>query len=166
MLMHDLPPDDPDVVADRPLAGPNQWPADCPGFREAVTAYDTAMRALAAGLTRVIALALGLEADAMDAAFARPTTFLRLLHYPPHPTDAPARLYGSAPHTDYGFITLLAQDAPKYSNEFLNIGVGARSRSPATRTCAPSSATTATPSTTSSSPGSSARASSRSSRVA
>ncbi len=35
-------------------------------------------------------------------------TFLRLLHYPTQPAEE--GLFGSAPHTDYGFITLLAQD--------------------------------------------------------
>jgi isopenicillin N synthase-like dioxygenase len=41
---------------------------------------------------------------------ASPTTFLRLLHYPPHAVDAPEDAFGSAPHTDYGFITILVQD--------------------------------------------------------
>ena len=40
--------------------------------------------------------------------FAKPTTFLRLLRYPPQRQED--GLFGSAPHTDYGFITLLAQD--------------------------------------------------------
>ncbi len=40
---------------------------------------------------------------------AEPTLGLRLLHYPPQADEAD--LYGSAPHTDYGFITMLAQDA-------------------------------------------------------
>jgi hypothetical protein len=35
---------------------------------------------------------------------------LRLLHYPPHPVDASDDQFGSAPHTDDGIVTLLAQD--------------------------------------------------------
>ena len=61
-------------------------------------------------LLPVLALALGLDRDWFAPYFAQPTTFLRLLHYPPQAVDAPDDAFGSAPHTDYGFITLLAQD--------------------------------------------------------
>jgi isopenicillin N synthase-like dioxygenase len=33
-----------------------------------------------------------------------------MLYYPPHPAQSPDDLFGSAPHTDYGFITILLQD--------------------------------------------------------
>jgi isopenicillin N synthase-like dioxygenase len=36
---------------------------------------------------------------------------LRVLHYPPHPGAFDGNLYGAGPHTDYGGLTLLAQDA-------------------------------------------------------
>ena len=36
---------------------------------------------------------------------------MRLLRYPPHPAAANDGQFSSAPHTDYGIITLLAQDA-------------------------------------------------------
>lgn len=110
MMMHELAPDDPDVLAGKPLQGPNQWPPSLPGFKDAVLAYNNALEGLSRRLVQAIAVGLGLEADWFDAAFRRPTTFLRMLHYPPHPADAPADLFGSAPHTDYGFITLVAQD--------------------------------------------------------
>jgi isopenicillin N synthase-like dioxygenase len=110
MLMHELPEDDPDVLAGAPLAGPNQWPASLPGFRPAVRAYVEALSGLARRLVRVVALALGAPVDALDPYFARPTTFLRLLYYPPQAPQSPADLFGSAPHTDYGFITILLQD--------------------------------------------------------
>jgi isopenicillin N synthase-like dioxygenase len=58
----------------------------------------------------VIARALGADEAAFAAAFDPPTTWLRLLHYPPQPPTSPDDLYGSAPHTDFGCITLLAQD--------------------------------------------------------
>jgi isopenicillin N synthase-like dioxygenase len=108
MLMHEVPPDD--LRFGTPLNGPNQWPAGLPDFREAVQAYDTAMREFCLRLLRPIALALGAPRDALLPFFQRPTTFLRLLHYPPQPPDAPDDAFGSAPHTDYGFITILAQD--------------------------------------------------------
>ncbi|MFO1029072.1 MAG: 2-oxoglutarate and iron-dependent oxygenase domain-containing protein [Acetobacteraceae bacterium] len=107
MLMHEVAPDDPRYG--RPLDGPNQWP-DLPGFREPVEVYERAMHACCLRLLRPIALALGLSPDWMLPYFQQPTTFLRLLHYPPQPADAPDDAFGSAPHTDYGFITILAQD--------------------------------------------------------
>ncbi len=67
------------------------------------------MRDLGRRLASVIAVALGAPADHFDAAFAEPVTFLRLLWYPPQPPASPDDLYGAAPHTDYGFLTLLAQ---------------------------------------------------------
>jgi len=111
MMMREAGPDDPDLRRGAYLTGPNQWPAGLPGFREAVTAYHDALAALGLRLVRVIALALGTDPAALVAAFDPPTTWLRLLHYPPRPATAPEDLYGSAPHTDFGFLTLLAQDA-------------------------------------------------------
>ena len=88
---------------------PEPWP-DLPGFREPVEAYETAMRAFCLRLLAPMALALGLPRDWFLPHFVQPTTFLRLLHYPPHARDAPDDAFGSAPHTDYGFVTILAQD--------------------------------------------------------
>lgn len=110
MVMHELAPDDPDVLAGAPLAGPNQWPASLPGFAQAVQAYERAMAGLARRLVQAVAVALGSAPETLDAHFLRPTTFLRLLYYPPQPPTTPEDVFGSNPHTDYGFLTLLAQD--------------------------------------------------------
>lgn len=91
------------------LAGPNQWP-DLPGFRERVERYHDAMWQLGVRLVDLVADALGDAAGVIRSAFDPPTTWLRLLHYPPVPVSAPDDLYGSAPHCDFGFLTLLAQD--------------------------------------------------------
>jgi isopenicillin N synthase-like dioxygenase len=107
MLMHEVPESDPRFG--RPLDGPNLWP-DLPGFREAVEAYEKAMHAFCLRLLSPLAIALGLPRDWFAPHFQKPTTFLRLLHYPPHAQDAADDAFGSAPHTDYGFITLLTQD--------------------------------------------------------
>jgi len=96
---------------DGPLDGPNQWPAGLDGFREAVLAYEAALEHLARSLVRAMAKDLTGDAAALESAFVRPTTWLRLLHYPARPEGAPPGLYGSAPHTDFGALTILAQDA-------------------------------------------------------
>ena len=108
MAMHEVDPDD--EAFGRPLQGPNQWPADLPGFREAVVAYREAMSGFARRFNRLLALALDLPAAFFDPHFERPTAWVRLMHYPPEPPGTPDDQYGAAPHTDYGFITFLAQD--------------------------------------------------------
>jgi isopenicillin N synthase-like dioxygenase len=108
MVMHEVDPTDSGRRAD-PLAGPNQWPS-LPGFREAVTAYEQALYGLAQRLLAVFQAALGVEGGTLQDSFAHPTTFLRLLHYPPQDPMGPDDEFGSNPHTDYGFVTILAQD--------------------------------------------------------
>jgi isopenicillin N synthase-like dioxygenase len=107
MIMHEPAAED----IGRPLQGPNRWPDWLPGFRPAVEAHRREVDRVSRALIRLIALALGLPETALDRHFDRPTSFLRLLCYPPHPAAAGDDQFGAAPHTDYGIITLLAQDA-------------------------------------------------------
>ncbi len=109
MMMREAGPDDPAVLAGHYLAGPNQWP-DLPGFREVLEAYHAALVALSQRLVEALAAALGDTDGVVARSFRPPTTWLRLLRYPPRPPDAPADLFGSAPHIDFGGITVLAQD--------------------------------------------------------
>lgn len=106
MLMHDVPPGE----VGPPLQGPNQWPGWLSDFRSVIDAYRAEVERVCRSIIRLVTMALGLEDTALDRYFARPTTFLRLLRYPPHPVEAGDDQFGSAPHTDYGIITLLAQD--------------------------------------------------------
>jgi isopenicillin N synthase-like dioxygenase len=109
MIMHTLAEDDPALLAKEPLQGPNQWPEWLSGFKPAMQAYEQEVEALGRYIVRLISISLDLAPNALDHHFEQPTTFLRALHYPPQPSsDADA--VGSAPHTDYGIITLLAQD--------------------------------------------------------
>ncbi len=109
MVMREDGPDSPDVRAGAYLAGPNQWP-DLDGFRTDVMAYHDALKDLGHRLMAVAVRALGADPADVLPAFDRPTTWLRLLRYPPAPAMRPDDLYGSAPHTDFGCLTILAQD--------------------------------------------------------
>src|SRR5262245_36424740 len=104
-LRRDREADDPRVLAKRRFHGLNQWPAALPGFRETALAYMRAMEALCRRLVPIYATALDLPADAFDQAYAEPHLILRLTHYPPLASDAAVSL---TPHTDSGFMTLLA----------------------------------------------------------
>jgi len=105
MMMREDAASDPEVY----LSGPNRWPA-LPGFRETCEAYAAAMTDLGRRLTGLALDAIGVEDKSILSAFETPTTWLRLLHYPPTPPSSPEDLYGSAPHKDFGCLTLLAQD--------------------------------------------------------
>jgi isopenicillin N synthase-like dioxygenase len=72
-----------------------------------VEAFFDAARAAAEALMQGVSLALDLD----DQYFAReylqrPTLLFRIFQYPPTPPQA----WGVAEHTDYGLLTLLAQD--------------------------------------------------------
>jgi isopenicillin N synthase-like dioxygenase len=106
MIMQETLRDDPAYGA--PLRGPNQWPAELPQFRTVALDYMERMTRLGLAMAGALAEALGLPRDWFLPFFDKPTLFLRLLHYPRQPNEE--GLFGSAPHTDYGFITILAQD--------------------------------------------------------
>lgn len=109
LMLRELPNHHPDMRDEVYLAGPNQWPKAPAGFREIVTSYNDAMSTFALQVISSIDEALG-TAGAISRWFDEPTTWLRLLHYPPQNPQAPEDEFGSAPHTDFGAITLLAQD--------------------------------------------------------
>jgi isopenicillin N synthase-like dioxygenase len=73
--------------------------------------YYDALQALVIDVHRPIALDLGTDEHYFDKHFVRALGVLRILRYPEHPERADRELYGAAPHTDYGNITLLAQDS-------------------------------------------------------
>jgi len=99
--------DDPLVRAGRRFAGPNQWPANLPGFRETVLAYTDAVDALGRRLLPLCAMAIDLPPDTFDGAFAESQFSFRLTHYPP--VAAEPNQFAIAPHTDANFMTFLAQ---------------------------------------------------------
>ena len=95
-------------VTPNPLDGPNQWPQELPHMEAVCRTYMRDMRVLSIQIVHSIARGLGIDEDWFDKCFKFPTEFLRLLHY--WPQEEEEGLYGAAPHTDYGFLTLVAQD--------------------------------------------------------
>ena len=107
----ELPGDDPDVLAGNRVLGQNRWPKELPlEWRKALLDYFDAVEGLGRALLGGFALALELPEDWFQRFYRKPLTQVTLLHYPPQPPDSPDDLFGSQPHTDYGFITLLVQD--------------------------------------------------------
>jgi isopenicillin N synthase-like dioxygenase len=110
-IARDLPADDARVLARKPLHGPNVWPADLPGFRETIEAYYAALMTLAGQLMQAFALSLDLPQGYFEPLLDEAMGALRLLHYPPQPPLSDIAVVGTGSHTDYGCLTILAQDS-------------------------------------------------------
>ena len=110
IMMREADMNDPAVKSGDYLAGPNQWPEGLPGFQEILTSYFDELTHLCHKICRIIALVLGADLKTFASEFNPPTAFLRLIKYPPALANESNDLYGSAPHTDFGCITILAQD--------------------------------------------------------
>lgn len=104
----ELAADHPLVRAGTPLHGANLFPSDQPGLRRAVLGAIDALTAVGHALLAGIALALDLPGSYFaDRYTADPLVLFRIFRYPPQRDDDG---WGVGEHTDYGFLTLLAQD--------------------------------------------------------
>jgi isopenicillin N synthase-like dioxygenase len=101
--------DDPRVAAGTPLHGRNLFPAQVPELGPAVLAYLDALTGVGQAVLRGVARSLGLAEEYFAAGYtADPTILFRIFHYPPSDPDMDG--WGVGQHTDYGLLTLLAQD--------------------------------------------------------
>jgi len=107
----DWPADHPYVKAGYQTYGPSQWPAELPDVRAHCESYIDAMNVLSLRLMQLMALSLDLPEDYFDAACRDPMVTLRMVRYPAHPEGADERTFGAGAHTDWGAVTILAQDA-------------------------------------------------------
>ncbi|MCP3102502.1 isopenicillin N synthase family oxygenase [Myxococcus sp. K15C18031901] len=107
----ELGPEHPRVREGWPLHGANLWPAEVPELRDVVLEYLSVVTRAGHALMEGVALSLGLEADYFAKTYtADPTVLFRVFHYPAEPEEGEER-WGVGEHTDYGLLTLLAQDA-------------------------------------------------------
>ncbi len=108
----ELPAEHPRVQAGWPLHGANLWPEEVPALKPAVLDYMAATMRAAHHLLEGVALSLGLEAGYFAEHYtADPTVLFRIFHYPPTPPAGDGgENWGVGEHTDYGLLTLLAQD--------------------------------------------------------
>lgn len=92
------------------LQGPNQWPPALPELRMAALAWIDGLAGVSARLLHELLASIGARPDFYDAAFAgHPHLHLKLVRYPGTAPDGAGQGVGT--HKDYGFITLLLQDA-------------------------------------------------------
>ena len=104
----ELGPDDPRVRAGLPLHGANLFPDAVPELRALVLDFMRDAERSAHAIMEGVALSLGLDAQYFRRALtAQPTLLFRIFHYP---ASTAAEGWGVGEHTDYGLLTLLAQD--------------------------------------------------------
>jgi len=97
------------VKAGVPMHGANLWPAQVPALRAAVLDFMERTTRAAHAVMRGVALSLGLDEEYFARTYtADPTVLFRVFHYPP--ARAVDGEWGVGEHTDYGLLTLLAQD--------------------------------------------------------
>ena len=105
----ELAGDDPRVLAGLPLHGRNLFPRQVPRLRPLVLAYLDDLTRLGQAVLAGVAQSLGLDPGYFAAGYtADPTVLFRIFHYPPSPAESGG--WGVGEHTDYGLVTLLAQD--------------------------------------------------------
>ncbi len=85
---------------------PNVWPDRPRELGDNLRAYYRALNSLAADLMRLTAIAFSLAESFFEGCSGRPTSALRVLHYPPRP-NLKVDQYPASPHTDYGTWTIL-----------------------------------------------------------
>ncbi len=107
----DLGPDNPLVEAGLPLHGANLWPDNLPGWQGAMQSYFDALVVLGRQIMHAFALSLDLDECYFDRDLTDPMTTLGPLHYPPQEGAITEKRIGAGAHTDFGCLTILAQDA-------------------------------------------------------
>ena len=100
-------------AANANLDGFNRFPplGAAPHVRGTILEYFDALTGLAAKLTKLFSLGLGMPADYFEDVLHKQahTSYLRLNYYAPYTGDDPTQL-AISPHKDAGFLTVLAQD--------------------------------------------------------
>ncbi|KAM0787273.1 hypothetical protein ACM66B_006506 [Microbotryomycetes sp. NB124-2] len=97
------------------LCGPNQYPRQVEGFREAIEDLRSTCNDIAHRLIELIAQSVTDEPELMTRPFVASTKFpaysrMKTVLYKPVPEETDPLLLGVGPHRDGGALTLLAMD--------------------------------------------------------
>ncbi len=96
----------PSVLAGDSFYGPNQYP-NMQGFQSVVEQYYSNITQTGLNLLAIMAVSLNLPITYFDRLFDNHTSVLRMIHYPKVDRQG---CVSAGEHTDYGCLTLLAQD--------------------------------------------------------
>ena len=96
---------------DHALRGPNQWPGFQPKLQNLAMNYFHHAHNVAHHLMRGFALGLGLDERFFLQTSSKPLSRASFVYYPPQPEEMGKEQFGVGPHTDFGVLTVLCQDA-------------------------------------------------------
>lgn len=104
--------DDPDYLEGLPMVAPNRWPVEAaPWLFDEIQPYYQAVIALSKTLMAAIAEGLGQDRDLFSVFYEKPLARGQLVYYPAlEAHDLESERMGAAAHTDFGALTILAQD--------------------------------------------------------
>lgn len=104
-----LEADHPDVINKEPLRGPNVYP-NIEDWKTVMDGYFEEMLDLGKVLLNAMSHAIGLPQNYFDYCLQESLCALRLIHYPPALDNTQSESFNAGAHTDYGCVTILAQD--------------------------------------------------------
>jgi len=104
------PPDDERVLTGTPLHGANLYPERPAALADLVPRWIGAVTTVGRAVLRGISLGVGGDGTAFDQWCTDPTVLFRIFHYPAATSPSGLPDLGVGEHTDYGLLTLLAQD--------------------------------------------------------
>lgn len=96
--------------ADHPLRGQNIWPANPANMQAVTMEYFKHAHDVAHHLMRGFALGLGLDQNFFLKTSDVPLSRGSYVYYPDQPAEMGEDQFGVGPHTDFGVLTVLAQD--------------------------------------------------------
>lgn len=102
--------DENETLEDHKLRGPNNWPNFLPELRQHAMEYFIQAHEVAHRLMRGFALGLDLEPDFFLKTADKPLSRGSFVYYPDQSKALVEDQYGVGPHTDFGVLTILAQD--------------------------------------------------------
>jgi isopenicillin N synthase-like dioxygenase len=109
----DVPDDDPyyHCEAAGPHFAPNCWPEALPELRPLWERYFRAMEQLSADLMTMFAIGLDLPEDFFAPTIDRHISMFRVINYPDQPDPPEPGQLRVGPHSDYGSLTIVRQEA-------------------------------------------------------
>ena len=102
---------DENTLEDHPLRGTNRWPAFVPELQKHAMDYFNQAQEVALHLMRGFALGLNLEEGFFLRSNLAPLSRASFVYYPSQSKNLGMQQFGAGPHTDFGVLTILCQDA-------------------------------------------------------
>lgn len=99
-----------DALSKLSVYSPNIWPSEPKDFSKVILSYYDNAITLSRTILKKISLIINRETGYFDDKFDKPMALLRGNFYPERPGWAGDKDFGIASHTDYGCLTLLAND--------------------------------------------------------